>query len=193
MKGLWTKCSVLGCFFPKLIYLCRIWSFFSCNTKDSQSIIFSSDQKMSLRTFYFIDVHRTCGQISTWSALSAIFWPQLKTSDLEPLSVRVFSFNLVREFSRWDIFYLNGNVSFNLLINPVYNKSCIFKVFSLYSISYIFSYVEIKGSFDRNFYSVQFKKKDLRSLPLIRRYKKWDSWNLIARLLIKSHSSKWFR
>ena len=50
-----------------------------------------SDQKIALRMFYFIDVHLTCGHITKWRAVSAIFWTPLKTTDLEPLLLSNFS------------------------------------------------------------------------------------------------------
>ena len=42
-------------------------------------------QKLVLRALYFINVQRTCGHVTTKSALSAIFWPLLKTTAFEAL------------------------------------------------------------------------------------------------------------
>ena len=44
----------------------------------NQSAVFNRDQKMALRTFYFINVHKSLGHITTYGALSAIFCPLLK-------------------------------------------------------------------------------------------------------------------
>ena len=66
-----------------------LWLFIreSAN-RDSQSVAFDRGQKMALRAFYCKNIHRTCGHISTWSALNAIFWLLLKTTGREPLSMR---------------------------------------------------------------------------------------------------------
>ena len=42
-------------------------------------------QKMALTAIYFINFHRSCGHITVFRALSAIyFWPLLKTTDWVP-------------------------------------------------------------------------------------------------------------
>ena len=46
-----------------------------------RSVVFDSSYKMALRTFYFINVYRDCRHFTTWSTISAIFLPLLKTTD----------------------------------------------------------------------------------------------------------------
>ena len=50
----------------------------SLNNRAFQSAVFNSGQKMALRAFYFV-------RALTKTALNAIFWPLLKTTDSESL------------------------------------------------------------------------------------------------------------
>ena len=67
----------------------RPWTFDNSTNGDSESVVFTSGQKMALRAFYFIRAltyyYISRSQRHLLAALSAIFWPLSKTTDSDSL------------------------------------------------------------------------------------------------------------